>query len=155
MAEPVDIEMDLIDGDFTDDVDVAYEEEQQCNAYSASVEEMERRLADLRAGAEDDSERSAIRAIQQQKNELAFNHFTNVFLKRGYVLQKQDRIDLATFRAEPDGSIFARWNNVQIELTTVRDKSILKAASTLEKDYNDENKRPGRKVVVPNFLEMG
>ena len=132
MAEPgVDIVMDPIDGDFTDDyaADIAYEEEQQQSvAYSASVEEMERRLDALRADSEDDSQRNAIRAIQQQQqNELAFDHFTKVFRSRGYVLQKQDRIDLAAFRAGPKGSKFATWDGIEIELTTVKNKSKLKA----------------------------
>ena len=94
-----DIGMDLLE--IPDDADesatyIAYEEDEQAAEYVVSVDELEQRLADLRNGPENDSQRDAIRAIQEQ-NDLAFDHFKNVFRSRGYVIKYQDRIPPAEF----------------------------------------------------------
>ena len=117
--------MDLLDGDVTDEsaTYIVNEEDEQAAEYGVSVEELEQRLADLRDGTENDSQRDAIRAIQEQKNNLAFDHFENVFRSRGYVIKYQDRLPSAEFRAGPYGVIFAKRKGTEIELTTVKNKS--------------------------------
>ena len=68
MTEPgVDIEMDLLDYDFTDESATANEEDDQAAEYFVNVDELEQRLDALRDGAENHSQRDVIRAIQEKK----------------------------------------------------------------------------------------
>ena len=73
-----------------------------------------------------------------KKIKIASAAFSRVFTSppRNYIIATSDAlVPSAELRVGSDGAIYAKWQGLEVELTTVRDKKIFKSASTIANDY--------------------